>query len=244
MATGVTDPPAPKPLQTQSAAGRGERLFPPRSSRVHWILTQLRIELESISREFGTSSALRLVDFGCGNMPYRPLFEGCFAEYIGCDLVGNEMADRVMEAPNRLPVDPESADVVLSSQVLEHVSYPDEYLAEACRVLASGGTLILSTHGVWRYHPDPCDFWRWTCQGLQRQIESAGFNIVRFRGVLGPEATALQLWQDAVLGRVPRLFRKCFTAYMQWRIRRADERCPASSRNSDACVWVVVARKR
>ncbi len=203
----------------------------------------MRVEFESIVRDFCHAESLRLVDFGCGNMPYRPLFESSVAEYIGCDLVGNEMADRIMEAPNLLPLESECADLVLSSQVLEHVSCPQKYLAEACRVLSPGGTLVLSTHGVWRYHPDPCDFWRWTCTGLQREIENAGFGIVRFRGILGPEATALQLWQDAVLTRVPKVFRKVFTRYVQWRIRRADMRCPDSSRDRDACTWIVVATK-
>jgi SAM-dependent methyltransferase len=185
----------------------------------------------------------RLVDYGCGNMPYRGLFESHVAEYLGADFDGNELADIVLDGGGRLPLDAGSADIVLSTQVLEHVAEPDAYLSEAHRVLRPIGRLILSTHGLWRYHADPCDYWRWTCDGLRRQIERAGFEVLRLKGVMAPEATALQLYQDAVLKRVPRRLRPLFIRYMQWRIRRADQRCPDAIRNTDACVYVVVANK-
>ncbi len=44
---------------------------------------------------------------------------------------------------------------------------PGLYLSECFRVLRPGGQLLLSTHGVFPYHPDPVDLWRWTCEGLR-----------------------------------------------------------------------------
>ena len=229
---------------TAAASGRGERLNPPPTNRAYWHLVGLRTAFETvISRYVVEPSCQRLIDFGCGNMPYRPLFEPFVEEYIGCDLPGNELAERIMKAPNCLPIAANEADAVLSSQVLEHVSEPAEYLTEAYRVLRDNGLLILSTHGLWRYHPDPFDFWRWTCSGLRKQIESVGFTICEFTGLMGPEATALQLYQDAVLPRIPRWWRKAFTWRMQQRIRHADRRCSDNARNRDACVYMVVARK-
>jgi SAM-dependent methyltransferase len=231
-------------LRTSPAARRGERLYPKRSSRIYWHLTALRTELEAVVREHLQSAGDKvLADFGCGNMPYRPLFQPDVGQYLGCDLAGNELADRIIEIPDVLPLESESVDVVLSSQVLEHVASPDVYLQEAFRVLRSDGLLILSTHGMWRYHPDPNDFWRWTCDGLRQEISRQGFKIVRFKGVMGPEATAWQLWQDAVLPRVFKPLRRLFTRYVQGRIRRADLRCREEVRDHDACVYVVVAQK-
>ena len=117
------------------------------------------------------------------------------------------------------------------------------YLAECHRVLADDGLLILSTHGIWRYHPDPLDLWRWTSEGLKRVTQGAGFSILYFRGILGPAATGLQLWQDATLGRVPALLRTPFTWVMQGRIRAADRNCQPRSRDADASVYVIVAKK-
>jgi SAM-dependent methyltransferase len=169
--------------------------------------------------------------------------EHSVAAYTGCDFPGNELADQPIDEADHLPFASETVDVVLSTQVLEHVANPARYLREAHRVLGRDGLLILSTHGTWRYHPDPTDFWRWTAEGLKRQIETEGFQIERLRGVMGPAATALQLWQDAVSPRVHPRLRRLFQRFMQFLIRRADLRCPTEVRDADACVYVVVARK-
>lgn len=184
-----------------------------------------------------------LLDFGCGNMPYRPLFEPKLRAYLAFDLPGNEMADGIISEDGKLQRDDESVDIVLSSQVLEHVSSPDTYLAEAYRVLKPGGQLILSTHGVWCYHPDPADFWRWTCDGLKKLITAYDFNVTHFEGLMGPEATAIQLWQDARLARTPGFLKRPFTWTMQRLMERADRRCQTPDRDHDACVYVVVAAR-
>ena len=176
-------------------------------------------------------------------MPYRPIFEPHVAEYIGCDLPGNELADHFV-LPNGTADAPTGAfDVVLSAQVLEHVADTKLYLSEAHRVLAENGLLLLSTHGTWRYHPDPLDLWRWTCDGLHRVITDAGFSITERVGVMGPAATGLQIWQDAVLPAVPKPLRTIFTAGIQSAIGIADRRCPDEIRNRDACVYLMVARR-
>jgi SAM-dependent methyltransferase len=222
---------------------RGERLFPPKSSRVYWCLTELRRALESIAEELKSIRKGTLVDFGCGNMPYRPLFDGIVANYVACDFPGNEMASVLIGDDGRLPLPKCSAEIVLSSQVLEHAADPGLYLCEAYRVLKPGGYLLLSTHGVWRYHPDPLDLWRWTCEGLRREIETTGFSVVHLKGIMGPAATGMQIWQDAVLGHVPKMFRAVFTLVIQQMIAFADRRCLDENRDRDACVYVTLALK-
>ena len=114
-----------------------------------------------------------LVDYGCGNKPYADLFRSKFTHYMGADLPGNAHAELIVGAEGQLPVDDESVDCVFSSQVLEHVADPRIYLGEAHRILRPGGSLVLSTHGVWPYHPDPTDHWRWTIAGLQLELRRA-----------------------------------------------------------------------
>ena len=48
------------------------------------------------------------------------------------------------------------------------------------------------------------DYWRWTCAGLKRAVAPAGFEVVRFEGIMGLAATGLQLVQDALYYRLPR----------------------------------------
>lgn len=221
------------------------RLHPARSSRRYWVLDCLRREIEkTVAVFFDQSRDWTVIDFGCGSMPYRQLMEPLVSSYIGCDLPGNHLADCTLTTPT-LPFGQSTIDVVFSSQVLEHVADPSAYLCECRRVLRDNGVLIVSTHGVWKYHPHPDDYWRWTSQGLQRQIENAGFTIERFRGILGPAATGLQIYQDARLRKnALRWYSAIFTWYMQRRIRWADLRCGEDERNLDASVYCVVARKK
>jgi SAM-dependent methyltransferase len=165
------------------------------------------------------------------------------SEYIACDLPGNPAADCILERADSLPFDDRTADVVLSIQVLEHSADPYLYLSECSRVLVDGGWLLLSTHGVWKYHPDPVDLWRWTSEGLKHCVQRAGFSIVSFRGILGPAAYGLQIWQDAALPRLHYRLTPLFARFMQGRIRAADLACPPEIRDADASVFILLARK-
>jgi SAM-dependent methyltransferase len=184
-----------------------------------------------------------LVDAGCGDSPYRPLFEPHVREYVGCDLPGNPSAQLAFEPSGRIPVADGAADVVLSSQVLEHIPDPGAYLAEARRILSPRGVLVLSTHGTWRYHPDPADYWRWTRQGLLKLVEDRGFAVQSLGGVMGPGASALQLLQDAVLPLVPRPLQAPAAFLVQPLLQLADHCTSATAREREAGTWVLVARR-
>jgi len=49
-------------------------------------------------------------------------------------------------------------DVVVSFQVLEHIRDVSLYPRECERVLRSRDQLLLTTHGIWEYHPTPTVF--------------------------------------------------------------------------------------
>ncbi len=141
----------------------------------------------------GAASGLTVVDFGCGPMPYKPLFDFPGVRYVGADFPGNPLAEVVIDKRGVLPFEDSSVDVVLSSQVLEHVLDVQAYLNEARRVLKPEGTLLLSTHGNWIYHPHPTDVRRWTRCGLQYDVGKSGFTVTQTIPVLGPLAYATQL---------------------------------------------------
>jgi len=136
-------------------------------------------------------SGSRVLDYGCGERPYEAWFRDRGADYAGADLHGvHEVA---IGADGRLAAPDASFDLVASFQVLEHVWEVERYLAECHRVLAPGGRLLLSTHGVWLYHPHPEDWRRWTAAGLVREVEARGFRLERSWPVAGPLAWALML---------------------------------------------------
>jgi len=168
---------------------------------------------------------------------------GPAVEYVGADLPGNPDSTIVLNPDTTVPAAESSFDAVVSTQVLEHVDDPALYLSECFRVLKPGGRLLLSTHGVFIYHPDPVDYWRWTCAGLQRQVEAAGFEVVRFEGVFGLVATGLQTVQDGTYYHLHRWIRPAYALVTQALIALADRLQSDESRRLNASVFVLVAAK-
>ena len=183
-----------------------------------------------------------VLDFGCSVMQYRSLFP-VSCEYWGADLPGNELASVVIRDDGSLDLPDNCIDVVLSTQVLEHVQNPALYVSEAYRVLKPGGHMILTTHGLFVYHPDPEDNWRWTSNGLRRQIQAAGFEVVGIEGLIGPAAAAVQFLQDTTWHRVPRPFRKVYVALFQTFVGLLDSRYTTTGRIRDAWVYSTLSKK-
>lgn len=115
----------------------------------------------------------RLLDAGCGEKPYEPLFAPYVSGYVGLDNAPHAHADLVgpIEA---IPADDGAFDIVLCIQVLEHVDDPARAVRELHRVTRPGGRVLLSTHGAMVYHPNPSDPWRWTHEGLERLFAQNG----------------------------------------------------------------------
>ena len=137
-----------------------------RAPLVRWLAEEAR-------RAHADLGPYRLLDVGCGEMPYRPLFAAFTSAYVGVDPVTNPLAE--LQGPiEALPVEDASYEVVLCAQVLEHVDDPARGVRELHRATAPGGRVLLSTHGAMVYHPSPVDLWRWTHAGLERLFADNG----------------------------------------------------------------------
>lgn len=223
---------------------RSPRLYPPRSNANFYVLTAIRKQLERLLAVYISSRPeATVVDYGCGDMPYRGLVEPRVAHYLSADLPGNDQAALTLNPDGSLPLDENTADAVISTQVLEHVEHPESYLHESFRVLKPNGLLILSTHGYWHYHPHPTDFWRWTSSGLSKIVQEAGFRVVELQGVMGLAPTALQLFQNALLRKSPSMLKPVLCLVMQTLIMLLDSLYTPERRHDDACVYIVVAVK-
>ena len=168
------------------------------------------IELEKLVWRLAGSVARpgwRVLDYGCAEQPYKSLFRPG-VEYVGADLTGNPLADLQLNSDGTVPMESEQFDIVLSTQVLEHVADPPTYLSECRRLLRPGGFLVVTTHGLMHYHPDPEDYWRWTSAGLRKLLVEADIRAVELYGIMGLGPTAIQLFQQATMFKVPRALRR------------------------------------
>jgi SAM-dependent methyltransferase len=146
----------------------------PRKSRITYhvraaLSAWLQAEAVRASADLGR---YRVLDVGCGSKPYSPFFEPYVETYVGVD-IGNPAAD-IEGSAEALPLPDNAFDLVLCTQVLEHLDDPGVAVRELHRVTAPGGRVLASTHGVQVYHPAPADYWRWTHAGLARLFEQNG----------------------------------------------------------------------
>jgi 2-polyprenyl-6-hydroxyphenyl methylase/3-demethylubiquinone-9 3-methyltransferase len=93
-----------------------------------------------------------LLDLACGGGLLAPHVAGKGHRHVGLDLSSTALpvAREHGVVPVRgdvlaLPFADAVADVVVAGEVLEHVTEPTRLVAEACRVLRPGGTLVLDT---------------------------------------------------------------------------------------------------
>lgn len=184
-----------------------------------------------------------MADYGCGTKPYISVFSDPKLKYLGIDLAWNPHAEVHIDSNSLIQMESGQVDVVLSTQVLEHVEDPEGYLAEANRILKKDGILLLTTHGYWMYHPDPTDYWRWTSAGLQKIVSRNGFEVVAFRGIIGRSSMGLQLFQDGFIFKLPKFILPPFILIMQALISLFDKTTSQTTKDKDACTYLVVARK-
>jgi SAM-dependent methyltransferase len=135
----------------------------------------------------------QLIDYGAGSKPYRELFVKAHS-YQGADFAIDGPGDILLSRDGMIPCDDACFDALLSFQVIEHVPNPSQFLSESFRVIRPGGSLLLTTHGTWPYHPGPDndDFYRWTAAGLCKDMQNQGFVNVLIDSVCGGVLCLLQ----------------------------------------------------
>jgi ubiquinone/menaquinone biosynthesis C-methylase UbiE len=117
-------------------------------------------------RAKSVESGSRVLDVGAGTAPYRELFSHCkyetqdFSQYEGYKGPEGQYAhiDFVSDI-TRIPVPNASYDVILCTEVLEHVPRPIEALQEMVRITKPGGRLFLTAPLGSGLHQEPYHFY-------------------------------------------------------------------------------------
>jgi len=126
-----------------------------------------RPRLRAFLRRYANTG--RVLDVGCGAAGYR----GFFPNMTTLDIAPREgtKVDIVADAHDLSQIPDNSFDVVLCTEVLEHLHTPSQAIAEFRRVLKPGGLLLLSTRFIFPLHDVPGDFYRFTKYGLRHLLK-------------------------------------------------------------------------
>ncbi len=152
------------------------------------------IYIEPVMREVRSFARGRMLDLGCGTRRYEPIFGEVVDSYIGLDwpeIKSRAFPDVIGDAMN-IPFMDVSVDVVLATELMEHLPSPQNFLMEVARVLRIGGALILSVPFMEPIHEEPRDYYRFTPFSLRLLLEEHGFSIRKIWNQGG--------WWSVVLG--------------------------------------------
>lgn len=147
--------------------------------------TRLRAFLEKHATD------ARVLDVGAGGTDYPSIFPN----RVTVDIDPARHPDIVADAEH-LPFEDSSFEVVLCTEVFEHLKHPEQVVREFRRVLAPGGTLLLTTRFIFPVHDAPHDYFRFTAYGLRFLFE--GWNITEIHNETDVFATIAVLLQRAI----------------------------------------------
>jgi len=169
-----------------------------------------RLFLKEFFEILRSDKSSRFLDLGCGARPYQILYKDIFANVTCADIEIRASGIDVIANIENLPFKERSFDVVLLSEVIEHV--PDEKAAlnEIHRILVPGGMAIITFPFMHQMHELPNDFRRNTEFGMQRALKESGFDVELLRRRGDIFSLALSLSGDIFHGFVSVLCRLPF----------------------------------
>ncbi|HMN42780.1 MAG TPA: methyltransferase domain-containing protein [Phycisphaerales bacterium] len=128
----------------------------------------------------------RALDAGCGGQPFRTAIEGVGMRYFSLDAVSQPG----ITTDYLCPIDgvlPESVlavggfDMILCTELLEHVADWDAAWRNLSRLLRPGGKLIVTCPFFFPLHEEPYDFFRPTLHAISYWATRHGLDPVELR---------------------------------------------------------------
>ncbi len=181
-------------------------ILDPENARILTFLREQRARLKKDSR---------VLDAAAGAKPFKHIFESL--AYESCDMPGGfYQSTHDFECYlDDVPRENETYDVVVLTQVLEHVPDPLAVLREINRILMPGGKLLVSVPLTAPLHGEPWHFFLFSHYGIAQLAKESGFAVSEIEKIGGA------FW---VIGkRLPDAFIKLFKQYDPFRAKKRSQ---------------------
>jgi SAM-dependent methyltransferase len=143
-------------------------------------LNSSRVHLEAFVRRAATSvpAGSLMLDAGAGDGLYAPFFTHLRYESADFGKLDKPYAALTYECDlSTIPVEDARYDLVVLTQVLEHLPEPAVVLRELNRTMKPGARLWLSQPFYFEEHEQPYDFYRYTQFGLTHLLTTTGYAV-------------------------------------------------------------------
>lgn len=158
-------------------------------------------------RVIETHAQGRLLDCGCGDVPYYGFYRTRVTEATcvdwGASAHGRIHVDQEVDLNQPLPFDAERFETVLLADVLEHIAEPAHLIREIARILSPDGKLIVLVPFLYRVHEAPHDYYRYTEFALERLCGQAGLEIVEMEPYGGYPDVLMDLANKGLAASTP-----------------------------------------
>lgn len=168
------------------------------------------------------------LDVGCGEQPLRADVVAGGMSYVGVDLAQNsrDTVDHLARLDEPFPASvarPGGYQLILCTEVLEHVADWNVPFANFAAALAPGGRVILTCPHLYPPHEEPFDYWRPTPNAIERYARQAGLTVLSVERLgAGWEAVGTLLGGTFARPRSGWLADKALSRVANWAMRLGE----------------------
>lgn len=156
--------------------------------------------LDRCFEEFAPLGSGKAIDIGGENQNLRGSFNRAAYRnfhWLVVNIDEGANPDLVSDA-SEIPLPSNSFELIIMSEVLEHLESPDAALREVGRLLTPSGQAIITMPFLYQVHGDPHDFQRWTPQKFRIECQAAGLRILELKPMGGLIAVVFDLLRSYV----------------------------------------------
>lgn len=143
---------------------------------------------KSISTLLMSISSETVIDVGCGTKPYKKYIAHKY--YFGIEIPGGSHPEDKKDCDvfyngNEFPFKENSIDLIVITQVLEHVEKPWDIIFKLSKLLKKDGYILISVPFVSNLHEIPYDYFRFTPYSLIKMMNNNALKAVTIKKSCG-----------------------------------------------------------